>query len=138
MIGWRWAAPMKAFDHRDAEPATAAVGVACRRFLQEGRRVAWQVLWIGSGLWLGAALCTEKFVVDLAETLERRRESQPEGVRAGRWDGRVTDAVWHNLMRVARWCEPRASACRRLATRVDGALIQRCGLDNQRSVLARC
>lgn len=84
--------------------------------------MGWQSLWVGAGLWLEAAVCTERFVVDLAEILERRRP------RPVRWDSRIAIRMLETLVRVVRRCEPGVRAWRRLATRIDVALIERCGL----------
>lgn len=119
----------KGFRQRDAEAGTAAgVRGAYRRFLQEARRVGWQSLLVGTGLWLHVAVCTESFVVDFAEALERRRP------RATRWDSRTVNGVWERSIRVVRRCEPGVRAWRRLAARIDLALIERCGLADRRNV----
>ena len=46
--------------------ATVGVRAALRQCLREARRFGWQLLLVGSGFWLEAAVCTERFVVDVA------------------------------------------------------------------------
>ena len=110
---------------KDSEAGMASgVRGACRHLLEEARRFAWQFLGVGSGLWLEAALCTERFVVDLAEALERRLK--PESALARRWDGRVVnDLLGRRLVHTVRRGEPGATAWRRLAMRIDTAVVQK-------------
>jgi len=110
-------------DARGAEAeAAAGVRAACWRLLQETRRLGCQALLVGSGLWLLVGACTETFVVDFAEALERRipRAEGAYGLRRG---GQGIGAVQGGLIRAARWCEPRLGAWRRQAARIDAALL---------------
>ena len=106
--------------------AGAAVGVraALRRFLHEARRFGWQVLLVGSGFWLEAAVCTERFVVDLANALEQRKLLSDHAV-ARHWSSRSVNGVRGGLVRAVRWCAPAAGAWQRLAARTDVALLER-------------
>ena len=98
---------------------SAEVRATYRQLLQEVRRLGWQSLGIGTGLWLEAAICTERFVADSADALERRKP-EPKG-----WDSRIISEVDERLIRVARGCELRTKAWRRLAARIDATLIER-------------
>lgn len=113
-------------DHTKSHKAGESAGVraACQRFLLEAQLFAWQFLLVGSGLWLEEAVCTERFFADLAEALDRRK-ARFESVCPGWWDSRIASGVWGGLIRVVRWCEPRAKAWRRLATETDMALLER-------------
>ena len=112
-------------SHGNTE-AGAVVGVraALRRFLHEVRRCGWQALLVGSGFWLRAAVCTERFVVDLADALEQRRLS-PDHAVARHWSARLVNGVLGGLVRAVRRCEPAARAWQRLAARTDVALLER-------------
>ena len=112
-------------SHGNAE-AGAATGVraALRRFLHEARRFGWQILLVGSGFWLEAAVCTERFVVDLADALEQRR-LRPDHAVARHWSSRFVNGVQGGLVRAVRRCEPAARAWQRLAARTDVALLER-------------
>ena len=107
--------------------AGAAVGVraALWRFLHEARQFGWQILLVVSGFWLEAAVCTERFVVDLADALEQKRW-QPAKAVARHWSSWTVNGVRGGLVRAIRWCEPAARAWRHLAARTDMALLERC------------
>ena len=104
--------------------ATAGVRAALRQCLREARRFGWQVLLVGSGFWLEAAVCTERFVVDVADVLEQRRW-QPDHAVARHWSARLVNGVRGGLVRAVRRCEPAARAWQRLAARTDVALLER-------------
>lgn len=107
--------------------ATAAgVSSALRRLLQEVRRFGWQILLVGSGFWLEAAVCAESFVVDCADALEGRRPRLATAV-GERWGDRIVREVWERLIRAFRWCVPGTRACRGLVMRIDTALLERRG-----------
>jgi len=107
--------------------ATAGVRAALRQCLREARRFGWQLLLVGSGFWLEAAVCTEKFVVDVAAVLERRRRQSDHTV-ARHWSSRIVHGMRGRLVRAIRQCEPAARAWQRLALRTDIALLQRYNL----------
>lgn len=113
-------------SHGNTE-AGAAVGVraALQRFLHEARRCGWQALLVGSGFWLRAAVCTKRFVVDLANALELRTLPSDKAV-AGHWSSRIVNRMRGGLVRAVRWCAPAAGAWQRLAARTDLALLERC------------
>ncbi len=102
------------------------VRLAYLRLLQEARHCGWQALLVGSGLWLEIATCAENFVTDWAEALEQQKV-RPEGARAGRRDRQIISGVRDRIVRPLRWLEPRAKSWRRLAERIDGALLERRG-----------
>jgi len=116
---------MEFSSHGNAEAgATADVRAALRQCLREARRFGWQVLLVGSGFWLEAALCTERFVVDVADVLEQRRGQSSHAV-ARHWSARLVNGVRGGLVRAVRRCEPAARAWQRLAARTDVALLER-------------
>lgn len=104
--------------------ADGDVGTAYRLFEEDVRRLLWHSLWVGAGFWLEAAICTEKFVVDFAETLEQKR-AWLEHVSPTRWDRQIVTGTWRWSARVARRLEPGARAWRRLAIRFDSTLLER-------------
>ena len=111
-------------SHGNAEAgATAGVRAALRQCLREARRFGWQVLLVGSGFWLEAAACTERFVVDVADILEQRR-GQPDHALARHWSSRVVNGVLGGLVRAVRRCGPAARAGQRLAARTDMILLE--------------
>jgi len=119
---------MEFSSHGNAEAgATAGVRAALRQCLREARRFGWQILLVGSGFWLEAAVCTERFVVDVAAVLEQRR-GQPDHVVARHWSSRTVNGVRGRLVRAVRRCEPAAMAWQRLALRTDIALLERYNL----------
>ena len=89
-------------------------------FIREARQVGWQALLVGSGLWLQAAVCAERFVVDLADALERRRPAY-----AMHCSSRILGGVSERLVCAVRWYAPGARAWRRQAARTDTALLAR-------------
>ena len=89
-------------------------------FLREARQLGWQMLLVVSGLWLEAAVCAERFVVDLADALERRRPTH-----AMHWSSQILGGVSGRLVCAVRWCAPGARAWRRLAAHTDAALLAR-------------
>src|SRR5712691_9438495 len=106
-------------SHGNAETgATAGVRAALRQCLHEARRFGWQVLLVGSGFWLEAAICTERFVLDLADALEQRKLSSDNTV-ARHWSSWIVNGLRGGLIRVVRRCEPAARAWQRLAARID-------------------
>ena len=112
-------------SHGNAETgATAGVRAALRQCLHEARRFGWQVLLVGSGFWLEAAACTERFVVDVANILEQRR-GQPDHALARHWSSRLVNGVLGGLVRAVRQCRPAARAWQRLAVRTDMILLER-------------
>ena len=116
---------MEFSSHGNAEAgATAGVRAALRQCLHEARRCGWQVLLVGSGFWLEAALCTARFVVDVADILEQRGW-QPEHAVARHWSSRIVNGVQERLARAVRRCAPAARAWQRLAARTDIALLER-------------
>ena len=116
---------MAFFPHGNAEAgATAGVRVALQQCLRETRWFGWQVLLVGSGFWLEAAVCTERFVVDVANVLEQRRW-QPGHTVARHWSVQLANGVLGGLVRAVRRCEPPARAWQRLAARTDVALLER-------------
>lgn len=115
-------------SHGNAEAgATDGVRAALRQCLYEARRFGWQALLVGSGFWLEAAVCTERFVVDVADILEQRRW-QPDNAVARHWSSRIVDGVRGGLTRAVRRCEPAARAWQRLAARTDAVLLEHCNL----------
>ena len=112
-------------SHGNTE-AGAAFGVraALRRFLHEARQFGWQTLLVGSGFWLRAAVCTERFVVDLADALEPRTLPS-DHVVTRHWSSRVVNGVRGGLVRAVRRCAPAAGAWQRLVARIDLALLER-------------
>ena len=115
-------------SHGNAEAgATAGVRAALRQCLHEARRFGWQVLLVGSGFWLEAAVCAERFVVDVADILEQRGR-QPDHAVARHWSSRIVNGVRERLVRAVRRCEPAARAWQRLAVRTDLALLERYNL----------
>src|SRR5574341_387184 len=118
--------PRMAFSSRgNAETgATAGVRAALRQCLRETRRCGWQVLLVGSGFWLEAAVCTVRFVVDLADTLEQRRGQSSHAVTR-HWSTQLVHGMLEGLVRVVRRCEPAARAWQRLAARTDATLLER-------------
>ena len=119
--------PRMEFPSHGNTEAGAAVGVraALRRFLHEARHCGWQALLVGSGFWLRAAVCTERFVVDLADALEQRRLPSDQAV-ARHWSNRLMHGVRGGLVHAVRRCAPAAGAWQRLAARTDIALLERC------------
>lgn len=107
--------------------ATAGVRAALRQCLREARRCGWQILLVGSGFWLEAAVCTERFVVDVAAVLEQRQR-QPDHAVARHWSSRIVNGVRGRLVRAIRRCAPAAGAWQRLAMRTDIALLERYNL----------
>ncbi len=103
---------------------TAGVRTALRRFRDEVRRFGWQLLVVGSGLWHEAAGCVERFVVDYAAALEQQRP-RVDRERAGLWGSCLIPGIEGRIIRMVRGCEPWASTCRRLAVRIDDALLAR-------------
>ena len=117
---------MECFYHGNAEAgATTGVRAALRQFLHEVRRFGWQALLVGSGFWLRAAVCTERFVVDLAAALEQRKLPSDHAV-ARHWSSRIVHGARGGLTRAVSWCAPAAGAWQRLAARTDIALLERC------------
>ena len=108
--------------------ATAGVRAALRQCRREARRFGWQILLVGSGFWLEAAVCTERFVVDVADVLEQRRW-QPGHTVARHWSVQLANGVLGGLVRAVRRCEPAARAWQRLAARTDVALLERRNLN---------
>ena len=121
----------------EAEAETVPVRVAHRLLLHEVRGLGWELLWIGSGIWLQAAICAERFVVDLAEAMERR-SLEPETISARRWHNWITSRLWRRPVSVVRRCEPATTAWQHLATRIDMALFRRSSLTGRRDVSACC
>jgi hypothetical protein len=116
---------MVRLGERDEEGGRAAgVSAALRRLHREVQGFGWQLLVVGSGLWREAAGCVERFVVDAAEALEQRSPRSTQG-GGGRWGNRTMHGVGGRLVRAVHWCELRARACRRLAVRIDDALLAR-------------
>ena len=116
---------MEFSSHGNAEAgATAGVRAALRQCLREAQRFGWQILLVGSGFWLRAAVCIERFVVDLADALEQRRLS-PDHAVARHWSARLVNGVLGGLARAVRRCEPAARAWQRLAARTDVVLLER-------------
>src|SRR5438552_1696297 len=71
---WMRGPPMEFSSRGNAEAgATAGIRAALRQCLREVQQFGWQALLVGSGFWLEAAVCTERFVVDVADVLEQRR-----------------------------------------------------------------
>lgn len=102
----------------------SAVKRACLQLAEEVRRLAWQFLWVGSGLCLEAAICAERFIVDLAEALERK-SLRPIGTGAWSPTSRLVCRMWRWLSgAVKRWA-PRAKAWRRLARQIDAIFYSR-------------
>ena len=99
---------------------TTGVRAAFRDFLSQARRLGWQTLLLGSGLWLEAALCAERFVVDLANALDLRRPAHARYTRS-----RILGGVSGRLVCAVRWCAPGARAWRRLAAQTDAAFLAR-------------
>jgi len=119
---------MEFSSHGKAEAGvTAGVRAALRQWRREARRFGWQILLVGSGFWLEAAVCTERFVVDVAAVLEQRR-GQPDHAVARHWSSRIVNGVRGRLVRTVRRCEPAARAWQRLAMRTDIALLERYNL----------
>jgi hypothetical protein len=115
---------MEFSSHGNTEArVTAGIRAALWRFLHEARRCGWQLLVVGSGFWLEAAVCTARFVVDLADALEQRRLS-PDHALARHWSARPVNGVLGGLIRAARRCEPAARAWQRRAARTDAALLE--------------
>jgi len=105
---------------------TVGLTTALRCFVFEVRSLWWQLLLVGNGLWLGAAICGEHFVVDLAESLEQRAPRAETAV-AGRRGWRILGSIRRRLVGAVRWCQPGAKAWRRLAVRMDVALLKQRG-----------
>lgn len=119
---------MEFSSHGKAETgATAGVRAALWQCLYEARRFGWQVLLVGSGFWLESAVCTERFVVDVADILEQRRWPSDNAI-VRHWSSRIVNGVRGGLVRAVRQCEPAARAWQRLAARTDIALLERCSL----------
>jgi hypothetical protein len=74
-----------------------------------------------------AIVHAERFVGDLAETVERRRLQAGRLYYARRWSSRVTDRITRRLSRFVGRRESRMKVCRRLATRIDEAISKRRG-----------
>ena len=104
--------------------ATAGIRAALRQCLREVQQFGWQALLVGSGFWLEAAVCTERFVVDVANALEQRRW-QPDHAIARHWSVRLVNGVLRGLVRAVRRCAPAARAWQHLAARTDVALLER-------------
>lgn len=122
---------MEFSSHGNTEArATAGVRAALRQCLREARRFSWQILLVGSGFWLEAAVCTERFVVDVAAAFEQKR-GQPDHMVARHWSSRIVHGVWGRLVRAVRRCEPAAKAWHRHAIRTDIALLERYTLSGQ-------
>ena len=120
---------MEFSSHGNAEAgATAGVRAALRQCLREARRFGWQILLVGSGFWLEAAVCTERFVVDVAAVLEQRR-GQPDHAVTRHWSSRIMNGVRGRLVRTVRRCEPAAKSWQHLAMRTDIALLERYNLN---------
>src|SRR5262245_53139281 len=125
---WMRGPRMEFSSHANIEAgATAGVRAALRQCRREARRFGWQLLLVGSGFWLEAAVCTERFVVDVAAILEQRR-GQPDHALARHWSRRIVNGVRGRLVRALRRCAPAAGAWHRLATRTDIALLERYNL----------
>jgi hypothetical protein len=112
---------------RQGRGTAGDVRVAYLQLLREARHCGWQTLLVGSGLWLEIAICTENFVADWAAALEHQR-LRPEGMDAGHRGRQIVSAAQGRLIRFLRWLEPRARLGRRLAERIDRALLERRGL----------
>ncbi len=95
-----------------------------RLFLGDIQRLGFLFLRVGTGIWLEAALCTEGFIVDTADVLERRRV-QLERIRPLRWERQIIQRIWGAAIRAARFVEPRIKSWRRLATRIDRVLLEK-------------
>ena len=116
---------MKTLSQKDSEKRRAdGVRAAYQRLLQEARHLGWQILLVGSGFWLVAVVCIERFVAAYAEALERQGPG-PESVRAGRWDNHLVGEMRGKLVHAARWCEQRAKGWQRRAEQIDTALLKR-------------
>jgi len=107
--------------------ATAGVRAALRQCLRETRRCGWQVLLVCSGVWLEAAVCTERFVVDVPTVLEQRR-GHPGHAVTGHWSAQLVHGMLGGLVRAVRRCEPAAMSWQRLAMGTDIVLLERYNL----------
>ncbi len=122
---------MEFSSHGNAEArATAAIRAALGRFLHEARRFGWQFLLVGSGFWLEAAVCTERFVADIADDLDHRRGQSGRAV-TGHWSAQLVNGMLGGLVRAVRRCEPAATAWQRLAARTDVTVLERRNLSRR-------
>lgn len=103
---------------------TTGVRTAIGALRQEVVRLGFLLLLVGSGLWVLAAACAERFVADLATALQARgalsrgSTDRPRVYRAAeRIPGRLSDAI--------RRCEPALVGWHRLAVRWDRKLLER-------------
>jgi len=106
---------------------------ATRLFLGDIQRLGFLFLRLGTGIWLDAALCMESLVVDTAEVLEQRR-AQLERISHRFGGSRVIQWIWGRAIRAARLVEPGIKSWRRLATRIDRVLLEKCRPAVHRSI----
>ena len=92
-----------------------------RLFLGDVHRLGFLFLRVGTGVWLEAALSTDRFVEDTADVLEQRK-AQLERVVSTRWESQVIQWIWGRTIRAVIFFKPGIKSWRRLATRIDWIL----------------
>jgi hypothetical protein len=107
-----------------AAGTTAPLKAAFRPLLQELRRLVWQIILLGSGLWLAVATSLEGLVVRLASSFE---EAKPP-IESRSLNRSFVSALRKSIGRVVRRAEPRLRAWRERAKGIDAALLSRRGL----------
>lgn len=115
---------MKASGWKDSEKKTTdGLRTASQQLVQETWHLRWQILLVGSGFWLAAIVCIERFIAAYAEALEQRPRS--ESVHAEQWGGHLVGKMRRKLVRAARRCGQRAEGWRQRAEQIDMALLER-------------
>lgn len=97
-----------------------------RLFLGDIRRLGILFLRLGSGIWLAAALSTEKFLEDTLEELEQRRTQLAQTV-SPRLDNRVILWILAGTIRAVRFTTPGVKSWQHQATRIDEVLFAKIG-----------
>ncbi len=123
--------------HHAMIPPSVEVLVAALR--REVERLGLQTLLIGSGFWVEAARCAERFVADLAIAFEERgmyTSVSTEGHKAYH----IIAVIFSRLGYAARRCEPPLATWRGQAARLDQELLARrhAGSRRAKSVTTEC
>ena len=109
-------------DH--AAGTTATVKATFRLLLTEAQRLVWQILMLGSGLWMACTASIDGFVVGLARSFA---ETKPR-IEDGPVDRSFVSAVREGIVRIARRAQSKSGAWREHAMSVDASLLSRRGL----------
>ncbi len=112
------------FHGGHAAGTTASVKATFRLLLKEAQRLVWQILLLGSGLWLACTASIDGFVVGLARSFE---ETKPR-IEDGPVDRSFVRIVREGIVRIARRAQSKSGAWREHAMSVDASLLSRRGL----------